>query len=296
MKNILIAGGTGFIGQLLAKELIRQGHSVQILSRNPKRKNEVQWSSSARTIEADKVFNTQILINLCGEAIDAKRWSKNRKKALENSRIGSTLALFALRGHFPNLEHYITASGISAYGMNDGSIIYREDDDFGANYISQLVEKWENSADLFQSLTSVTKIRIAMVLDENEGAIHRLAKPIKMGVGSPIGSGKQIVNWIHSNDLVRLFAWVVEHKLEGTYNANAKDVTNEMMVKETAQQLKKKLWVPKIPAFLIKILFGELSDILIHGARVSNEKIMDTGFKFNYPTIDKALNDVFNHK
>lgn len=293
MKNILIAGGTGMIGKQLSKRLIELGYEVKLLSRNPKDNHEVRWSPTLKTIDRDKVANTEVLINLCGEGIDKGRWTKKRKQILESSRIGTNEALFEMKDAFPNLKHFISASGITCYGFDDGSVFHSETDEFGKNYISQLVKKWEQSADLFKDAALVSKIRIAMVLDKEEGAIHRLAAPIKWGIGSPIGTGKQFTSWIHLDDLVALIIWVVEHQLEGTYNANANDDTNETFVHEIAKTLKKPLWMPRIPSFSVELLFGELSEILLQGTRVSNDKIKATGFTFKYPTLDKALKSVY---
>lgn len=293
MKNILIAGGTGMVGKKLALRLNELGHEVKLLSRNPKNDQEIRWSPTLKTIDSDKVENTEFLINLCGEGIDKGRWTKKRKQLLESSRIGTNEALFEMKDAFPNLKHFISASGITCYGFDDGSVFHSETDDFGTNYISQLVKKWEQSADLFKNAALVSKIRIAMVLDKEEGAIHRLATPIKWGVGSPIGTGKQFTSWIHLDDLVALIIWVIEHQLEGSYNANTNDDSNETFVREIAKTLKKPLWMPKVPAFSIRLLFGELSEILLKGTHVSNEKIKATGFTFKYPTLEKALSQVY---
>jgi len=293
MKHILIAGGTGMIGKKLSEKLTALGYEVKLLSRNPKNLNEVRWSPKEKTIDEVAVVQTEIIVNLCGEGIDKGRWTKKRKKLLESSRVGTNEALYSMRGAFPNLKHYISASGITCYGFDDGSKMHTETDEFGTNYISQLVKRWEASADLFEGTAKIAKIRIAMVIAKNDGAIHKLAAPVKYGVGSAIGSGKQFTSWIHLDDLVDLFAWTIAQQLEGVYNANAADDTNETMVKKIAKTLGKPLWMPKIPGLAVKLLFGELSDILLKGTRVSNEKIRATGFTFKYPTLDKALDSVY---
>jgi len=292
MAHILIAGGTGMVGKKLSVELLARGYQVQLLSRNPKNQQEVRWTPSLKTIDTEKVKGTEVLINLCGEGIDKGRWTAKRKQLLESSRIGTNEVLYELKDAFPNLKHFISASGITCYGFDEGIRAHLETDVFGANYISQLVKRWESAADLFKDTACVSKIRIAMVLAKNEGGIHRLAAPIKWGVGSPIGTGKQFTSWVHLEDLVALIVWVIEHQLEGCYNANANDDTNATFVQEIAKTFKKTLWMPKIPSFVVRLLFGELSDILIKGARASNEKIKATGFEYRYTTLDKALKDV----
>lgn len=292
MKNILIVGGSGFIGSKLEQYFLKKGHHVAILSRTPKQPNHFYWSPEKLAIDTENVKNTEVLINLSGARIDEKNWTTARKKELISSRVETTNALFQLKDTFPNLTHYISASGISAYGFDDGTRIHPETDPFGSDFTSQLVRKWEASADQFEAIVPVTKIRIAIVLDHSAGALAKLIKPIKMYVGAPIGKGSQQIPWVHVSDLVRIFDWVIEQSIYGPVNSNASNNSNKELTVAIAKQLKKPLWMPNVPGFLIRLFFGELSNILLKGAKADNAKLTDQGFEFEFPTLAIALEDL----
>lgn len=294
MKNILIVGGSGFIGGKLEQYFQKRGHRVAILSRTPNKSNHFYWSPEKFEIDGENVKDTEILINLSGARIDEKNWNVARKKELIASRVETTNALFQLKDAFPNLTHFISASGISAYGFDDGMHLHPETDPFGSDFTSQLVKQWEESADQFEAIVPVTKIRIAIVLDGNAGALEKLIKPIKMYVGAPIGKGSQQIPWVHVHDLVRIFDWVIEHSIYGPLNSNASNNSNKELTVAIAKQLKKPLWMPNVPGFLIRLFFGELSNILLKGAKADNTKLTKQGFEFEFPTLAIALEDLLN--
>lgn len=292
MKHILIAGGTGFIGEFLVKELEKHGHSVMVLSRSKSRKPKiVQWNPTENMFPLDELKDIQVIINLCGAGIADKRWSKSRKKELISSRVDITNSLFLLGKQLPNLEHYISASGINAYGYDDGSIIHSEMDAFGDDFVSQLVKKWENAADSFSELVPVVKLRIAVVLSKDGGALDKMKLPLKLGVKGVLGDGKQAMPWIHMNDLVSMFRFAVEEKLEGVYNTNAGNSTNQEFMTELANSMNRKTWLSAVPSFIIKLMLGESSALVLRGAKASNEKIKNKGFIYRFDSLDKALQD-----
>ncbi len=287
-KHILIAGGSGLIGTALSKHLTEEGHHVSILSRQ-KKSDFVYWSLIEGVIDESKIKDVQVLINLCGEGIADKNWTKSRKKALLDSRVESTKLLFKYSEKMPKLEHYISASGITCYGYDEKLEGYEETDDFGTDYISQLVKKWEISADLFKSKVTVSKIRTGIVLSDQGGAIDKMIKPIRFSLGASLGSGKQILPWIHINDLSRMFSHIIAFKSEGIFNACANNSTNLDFMNTLAQSIGKRNWLPAVPGILLKMILGEMASLLLKGVHVSNKKIQRTNFKFEYVELKEAL-------
>jgi len=289
MKTILLAGGTGFIGRKLEITLVNQGYSVVILSRNPKRINEFFWNPSKKEIDFKALENVTAIINLCGANIGERRWSEKRKAELLNSRIEPTQFLASLIPQLPILESYISASGISCYGFDSLTKIYTETDPFGQDYLSQLVKQWENASDLFNDKCRVVKMRTAVVLDLNEGALQKIIAPIKWGIGSPLGDGNQIMPWVYIDDLTNSFLFAVQNPIEGAFNCVGGNDSNKNFTRKIARCLKKSFWFPNVPSFLLKLIFGEMSDLVLKGVHVSNHKFSATGFKFQYSKIEEIF-------
>ncbi len=286
----MLAGGTGLIGQALEKKLLEIGYSVRILTRNPSAKNHCFWNPSSAKIDESSLSDVNVLINLSGAGIAEKRWSKKRKEELVSSRIGTNEFLASKISKMPQLEQFISSSGINCYPLENSSKIYTEEDDFGSDYLSQLVKKWEESADLFLSKCPVAKIRTAVVLSPNGGALSKMLPAINMGIGSPLGSGNQAMAWIHIDDLVDFFVFAIENHLTGAFNAVSACTSNKNFMQALAKQYKKPFWFPNVPAFILKLIFGEMSTVLLDGVFVSNQKMIDLGFKFKRNQLESALN------
>ena len=290
MKKIVIAGGTGLIGQKLEKQLAASGHEVFILTRSPKENNHIYWNPANGEISKDKLEKIDVIVNLTGAGIADKRWSESRKKVLYDSRINTTDFLFEHLDDFPNAKQYVTASGINCYGYDSIGREFVERDPFGSDYLSSLVKSWEEHADQFSKKgISVSKIRISMVLSDRGGALDRLKKIAKIGLASPLGSGKQEMTWIHETDLVRLFDHVISNELSGAWNALNDYSPNATFMKTLANRFNKSMWMPKVPAFVMKLVFGEMSEMLLKGVPVSNQAIKETGFQFNYSNLEEAF-------
>lgn len=296
MKTILIAGGTGFIGRRIQKLLEKSNYKVSILSRSPKSDNEFYWNPSKGEIDKKSLENVSTIINLCGAGIGDKRWTNSRKEELYHSRIEPTKFLFSLLEDLPDLESYISASGITCYGFGNTNKTYSENDSFGSDYLSQLVESWENVADLFKSRCRVVKMRTAVVLDENEGALSKIAKPIQYGVGSALGDGKQIISWVHIDDLTNALLFAIQNPIEGAFNIVGGNHSNQDFSKSLANVLNKPFFFPKIPAFILNILLGEMAMIVLKGVKVSNQKLLDAGFEFKFSELDATFNAIYSKK
>jgi hypothetical protein len=291
MKHILIAGGSGLIGNRLALRLIENGYEVSILSRNPKGSNHYFWNPAKKEIDASILGKVDVIINLSGAGIADKKWTHERKLELQNSRVGTNVFLYSLVDQLPNLNHFICASGINAYGYNDAKI-YTETDEYGSDFLSQLVRVWELSAEQFNTKCKVANIRTAMVLSSKGGALGRLLPVIKFGLGSGIGKGTQPSPWIHIDDLVEMYVFTVEKELEGSYNAVAGCDSNYDLMKTLAQTLRKPYWLPNVPGFVMRRLFGEMALMLLNGVRSSNEKITNAGFVFKFTNLKDALRNL----
>lgn len=294
MEKIVIAGGSGFIGTGLAIHLRKVGHEVWVLSRKPSDPERffLNWDPESGKIDHSAVAGTSILINLCGAELAAKRWTKSRIEELYDSRINTTHFLFESFKNSAALKQYVSASGAVAYGFEHPEKTYKESDPFGNDIISDITREWEKAADRFSSFCMVSKVRIAVVLSESGGALQKLASPIRKGFGAVLSSGEQAIPWIYSEDLYRVFEYVIGHKLEGAYHASAGNTTNKELTKLIAKTLNKRL-LPAVPAFIVRILFGKMAMMLLYGNKVSNEKIHSEGFSFRHGNLNSTIQRIF---
>lgn len=291
MKIILIAGGSGLIGKKLNHVLSSKGYKVHTLTRKARHRGQIYWNPSQQTIEGKHLEKVNIIINLAGENIGEKKWTVERKNALRDSRLKSTQFLHSLVSNFPNLEYYVSASGINCYERDDK--VHVETDPYGKDFLSKLVKEWEASSDLFENNCKVAKLRISMVLSKRGGALDKMLLPVKLGLGSPIGTGTQMMPWIHIDDLCNLFVYAIENELTGTFNASANCVSNHDFMKSLTKALNRPFFMPNVPAFLLKLILGEMSTLVLDSTNASNEKIKNTGFVFQHESIEPTLNSIF---
>ena len=298
--RVLITGATGLVGQELVKQLHEQGVEVNYLTTSRSKiesKSNYKgffWDPSTSEIDAKSLEGVKTIINLAGASV-AQRWTSSHKKAILNSRIDSLNTLkSALDSQTHEVEHLISASAIGIY--KDSRTRFHEEEDFelGNNFLSDVVVKWEAAADEFENIgLDVSKIRIGVVLSNEGGALEKIKQPIKNYVGAPLGDGKQWQSWIHVSDLARLFIYIKDNRMEGVFNGVAPNpVTNEVMTEVIAKQLEKPLILPKVPAFALKLMLGEMSTIVLGSQLVSSKKTLSTGFKFRYSQLKPALADL----
>jgi uncharacterized protein (TIGR01777 family) len=188
----------------------------------------------------------------------------------------------------------VSASAIGYYGFCLDERIFSEESNPGSDYLAQVTKAWEQEVDKINSLgIRVSKIRIGIVLSEKGGALAEMAKPVRLGVGAPLGTGKQYLSWIHIDDLCAMFIKAVEDEhMQGAYNAVCDWITNEAMTKSIAKVLNKPLLLPPVPGFIMKIIVGEMAMIVVNGSKVSSDKIRKTGFTFQYPELNEALSQL----
>ena len=293
MKTVLISGGRGLIGKSLSRLLTKKGYTVYKLTRSPKKSHHIFWNPEKRTAESKYLPEIDIIINLAGSNIAKKKWTSSRKEDLVNSRINSIEFLKSLAKKMPKLQYYISASGINCYDYNTPHE-KTEEDTFGEHFLSHLVEDWEIASDGFQDICPVAKLRIAMVLHKRGGALKKIMRAANLGLGSPIGTGKQYIPWIHIDDLCNMFIFCIENNISGTYNAANGYISNKNFMKSVSKKMKRPFFLPAIPKTILSLFLGEMSSILTESLKVSNEKILKSGFQFRYSNFDSALSQVIN--
>jgi len=298
MKEIvLITGAGGSVAKALAKKL-KNEYSVRFLTRTKKQENDFEWNVQNQTVDEKAFENVSHIIHLAGANISEKRWTDERKKEILSSRVDSAkLILNTLERKNIKLQSFISASATGIYGTITSQKIFKEDDRKGNDFLSEVVFLWENAADDFQKkgiAERVVKVRTSIVLSEKEGALKKMSQPVKFGIGAPIGTGRQYMPWIHIDDICSVYEFALKNKnINGAYNANAPQHTdNENFTKEIAEVLNKPMFMPNIPGFVMKLIFGELAVVLLEGSRTSSEKLQNTGFQFKFPELRPALKDL----
>ncbi len=300
MQNILITGGTGLIGSRLTTFLLEKGYQVAYLSRRKENIPNVkvyQWDIQKGYIEDGALENADYIIHLAGAGIADKRWSVARKRELIDSRVKPIELIISHLQKKPStkLKAFISASGIGFYGADRGDEKLNESSLAGNDFLAECTQKWEKATNQIADLGIRTvKLRIGVVLSEKGGALPQLIMPIRYFVGAALGNGLQWLSWIHIDDLCKLFIQAIENDaMNGAYNAVASNpVTNKSMTKIAAKVLKKPLWLPNLPAFTLKMVLGEMSQIVLCGTLVLNDKLIQTGFKFQFEDIEDALGDL----
>jgi len=295
--KVLITGATGLIGTELVSLLLQNGISVNYLTTsknkivNELNYNGFYWSPDQGIIDENCLMGVDSIINLAGANI-AKRWTNSYKQEIIESRLLSSALLFkAIKNHPNQVKQIVSASGTSIYPNSD-TIVYDENStQVNNSFLGNVVLKWEESTDRFASLgLKVCKLRTGIVLSTKGGALVEMLKTIKLGLGSSFGSGKQIQSWIHVHDIAALYYFAIQKELEGVYNAvSPNPVTNEELTFTIAKVLKKPFFMPNIPKFIMKLVLGEMHELLFENRNLSAKKIIDKGFVFKYKTIDEAL-------
>ncbi|WP_242922968.1 TIGR01777 family oxidoreductase [Pontibacter liquoris] len=297
--KILIAGGTGLIGVRLSEMLIDLGYEVAHLSRDPEKLpsyKTFKWDPQNGYIDANAISYADYIVNLAGANVGSDKWTDERKKKILSSRVDSANLIYrSLQENEHHVKGYITPSAIGIYG-NSGEQLMSEESTYASDFLAEVCKAWEAAAWQMKELNIRTVIlRLGLVLSNKGGALPQIARPIKLGAGAPLGSGKQYMSWIHIDDACRIFIRAIEDpQMEGVYNAVAPHpVTNKEFTTELAEALKRPLVLPKVPAFALNLVLGEMSEVVLTGQRVSANKIMQTGFTFEYNYLEEALESFY---
>ncbi|KAA9353687.1 TIGR01777 family oxidoreductase [Larkinella humicola] len=301
-KTILITGGTGTIGRRLTQLLLQQGFQVSLLSRSAEKKaipnvTVYQWDIEKGHIDPQAILTADHIIHLAGTGIADERWTDQRKRQIIESRTKSTQLLAnALRSGKHHVQSFVSSSAIGYYGGDTGDRPLTEISEGGSDFLAQVVRAWERSVDEVAALGIRTvKLRTGIVLTMEGGALPKLVQPIRLGAGAPLGSGHQYMSWIHMDDLCRMYCQAAtDERWRGIYNAvAAKPVTNENFTRQIIDLLKKPHLLPRVPAFAIRLLFGEMAIVVLGGNYVLNKRVREeTTFEYLFPDLLPALRDL----
>jgi len=296
--KILITGGTGFIGRALCRFLLKKNHHLTVLSRRTPQKVSALCGKTVESIKNLGQLTTSdsfdAIINLAGEGIADARWSQSRKHQLLDSRIKTTRQLINYIKHANHKPKVLISGSATGYYGNSGSTLLTEESLPHEEFSHHLCALWESTAfeaEKFGIRTCI--IRTGIVMGDNGGFLKRMLPPFKLGLGGPMGSGKQWMSWIHRTDLIAIIDKLLESAtLQGVFNASAPEpVTNSEFSKTLGQVLHRPTFIP-IPEFVLKILFGEMSILLLGGQRVIPKQLDKAGFVFKFDSLRKALTDV----
>jgi uncharacterized protein len=312
MKNILITGGSGMIGTRLSEILLQRGYSVSHLARkvaggdtshgaNAKEQNPAiktySWDVEKEIIDAKALLEADYIIHLAGAGIADKNWSDERKNEIIDSRTKSIeLIVNTLKTIPHHVKSFVSASGIGFYGADTGDEHISEQHTAGIDFVADCCIQWEAAADEVQKLGIRTvKLRTGIVLSNRGGALPKLTQPVRWGVGAALGTGKQWQSWIHVDDLCELYIKsLTDERMTGFYNAVAPNpVTNYELTKLSAEVLNRPFWMPNVPAFALKIVFGEMAIIVLGGNYILNKRIqLETDFQYKFTDVRAALADL----
>jgi|TARA_B100000315_G_scaffold106157_1_gene97343 hypothetical protein len=300
--KVLVTGATGFIGKELLKHLSFEGYEINILTRNPKQERSklvvpcsvYHWNPEKESPDIKSLKGVKAVIHLAGENIANGRWTQKRKANIKNSRILSTQRLVEAIG---KLEHkpdvLVSASGIGFYG-GSGNKLLKEDIPPGTCYLAKVCKDWEEEVKKVQEFdVRAVSIRTGMVLGDEGGAIGKMLLPFRMGLGGRLGNGNQWMSWIHLIDLARMYIHAIKSpSIKGAYNAvSPNPISNSEFTNTLGKLLNRPTLLP-IPSFVLRLLFGDMAQVLLASQKVSPEKILATGFLFKYESLNSALTQI----
>ncbi|MEI8073550.1 MAG: TIGR01777 family oxidoreductase [Bacteroidota bacterium] len=309
MSTILITGGTGMVGTRLTEILIAKGHEVIILTRKPllsallpKGVSHAKWDLDKKFIDPAAFAAADHIIHLAGAGVADQRWNKKRKEEIVNSRADSGALLVHALQTLPNkVQSVHSASGIGWYGADTKKSLqtgFTEEDPADTAFLGETCSIWEQQIQGVQALGKrLTIFRIGIVLSNSGGALKEFKKPIRFGFAAILGNGKQIISWIHIDDLSSLFLKALEDPtMQGVYNAVAPEtVSNKGLTIALAKSMRGRFFIPiHVPAFLLKCVLGEMSIEVLKSAKVNSFKTQGTGFNYQYPFLADAINQLIH--
>lgn len=311
MPVVLISGGTGLIGTNLTRHLIEKNYEVIILTRDKDKPSEnskvsyANWDVKNQEIDDKAVKKADHIIHLAGAGVMDKKWTNNYKKQIVESRTKSgSLLIKSLQENSHQVKSFISASAIGWYGADDKPLKRKEGfietDPADNSFLGETCRLWEESITPVEEMgIRLVRLRTGIVLSNDGGAYKEFKMPLKFGIAGILGSGKQVVSWIHIDDMCRMYIEALENKeLNGSYNAVAPmPVTNKKLIIQTAEIIKNKFYISiYVPNFLLKIFLGQRCIEILKSATVSNKKIKSTGFNFLYPSIEAAIEELAMQK
>lgn len=301
--KILISGGTGLVGTAIINKLLQRGDQIinlttqKNLPSGSENLTHVYWNPSEGVLDGSIIEETDAVINLAGFNV-ANRWSEKNKKLIVDSRMQSTHLLVEACLKAQNKPKVFISTGASGF-YSSSLALQNENSPAGTGFLADLSLKWEQATDSLDA-SGIRRVilRVGVVMDKKDGAVAKMVPFFKLGLGSATGSGEQYMSWIHLSDLANMYIHAIDHsEINGIYNAVAPTpVTNAVYSKALAKAMKVPFFLPNVPSFFLKLLFGEMSSMLLNSQNISSEKIMKSGFVFQYATIDEALQNLFSSK
>ena len=292
MKRILISGATGFIGTTLVRHLAAQGHTPIRLTRSPKEPTDIAWDPAKGELADSALDGVDVVYNLAGESIGARRWSDEQKRRIIDSRVNATTLLRgAIEARADKPEAFVSASAIGFYG-DRGDEVLTETSHAGEGFLPEVCRQWEAAA--ATDATRSVSVRTGLVMDKRGGALQRMLTPARLGLAGPIGNGQSWWSWITLNDMVRIYAHVgLNSQMAGAVNASGPNpVRNKEFMKALGRALHRPAVLP-LPRFAIKAALGEMGDhLLFDSDRVLPERLTGDGFAFEDAELDPALSRV----
>ena len=304
MHTVLITGGTGMVGTSLTQLLLSKGYQVIVLTRQPRVSNVYNltyavWDIDKGYIDPSAIQNADTIVHLAGAGVADKRWSKKRKQEIVDSRVMSgALLLKYLTENSHQVKTLLSASAIGWYGPDTAQSLmngFVETDPVDGAYLGATCKSWEESVKPIEALgIRLVTLRIGIVLNKKGGALAEFIKPAQFGMATIFGNGQQMVSWIHHHDLCKIILFGIETKTtQGVYNAVSPDpISNKDLIIAITKKLRCFYLPIPVPAFVLKIMLGEMSIEILKSAKVSSKKIQGAGFNFDYPTLHSALNDL----
>ena len=297
-EKVLITGGSGLVGKELSKLLNSNNYDTAILTRdiNKRGSRTFYWDYENGKLDQEAIEFADIIVHLAGEGIANKRWTKEQKQRIIDSRVKtSNLLLDVIKKSKKKPHTIISASAVGIYGIESSTKVYTEEDKGADDFVADVVKQWESNVDKFESLGIRTiKLRIGIVISKDGGAYQKMVLPVKLGLGSALGSGNQFMPWIYIGDLTEMILFSIRNSnVNSTYNAVAPEyITNYDFMKTIATALNMPYFMPRVPSFIFKLMLGELSQILLTGLKVSSDKIVSVGFKFKYSKFEDLMKEL----
>lgn len=298
--KILISGASGLVGSHLIPVLLEKGHEVyKLVRKTPREADEIQWDAEKGFSEKEqsKLEGFDAVVHLAGDNVASENWSAEKKRKIRESRtVGTRVLVNALSKTNNPPKTLVSASAIGFYGNREDEIL-TEDSPKGEGFFPEVCDEWESESRKAEEFGArVVNPRIGVVLAKEDGALAKMLTPFKLGVGGVVGSGMQYMSWIALEDLIRIIIFALENEnLRGAYNATAPNpVTNEVFVKTLGRVINRPTILP-MPAFAIKLLFGEMGEtLLLEGCRVIPKRLQEAGFEFKYTDLETALKAILD--
>lgn len=302
--KLLITGATGLVGSALVDFFLEKKYQINYLSTSKQKLNSISgchgfyWNPKMGFIDDKALLGVDIIINLAGATI-SNRWTQNYKNVILDSRVDSLNTLYnALQSSTHQVKQIVSASAIGIYPNSLNKKYSEDNNDIGNDFLAKVVTEWENSVNKFVVLgVKVSLIRIGLVLSSEGGVLSKLITPVKYNLGSVLGTGNQIQSWIHINDLTKIFDFVINNKILGVVNGVAPNpVSQKVFINTLSKVLGSRVFLFATPKWLLKLVLGEMHELLFNSQDIISKRLIDKKFQFDYDLLMPALTHLIKNK